>query len=134
MTPETMFHLASVSKSFVATAVVGLARPRVGGGENVLDLDAPIVEWVPEFRLADGRAAEVTIRHLLTHTSGLPDVIDFGWHVPDLGDDALHRFVLSLSGSRLTTAPGSAFSYCNAGFDLLGHLCPRCLGRRSRLR
>ena len=129
VTPQTMFHLASVSKSFVATAVVGLARPRVGGREKVLDLDAPIVEWVPEFRLADGRAAEVTIRHLLTHTSGLPDVIDFGWHVPDLGDDALSRFVLSLSGSRLLTAPGSAFSYCNAGFELLGLLLSKVSGQ-----
>jgi hypothetical protein len=50
----------------------------------------------PEFSLADGRAGEVTVRHLLTHTSGIPDVIDYGWHVPDLGDDALQRFVLGL--------------------------------------
>ena len=61
VTPETMFHLASVSKPFVATAIVSLATRRERG-EPVLDLDAPIVEWVPEFTLADGRAAEVTAR------------------------------------------------------------------------
>ena len=56
VTPETMFHLASVSKPFVATAVVSLATARDDGGP-VLDLDAPIIDWVPEFTLADGRAA-----------------------------------------------------------------------------
>jgi CubicO group peptidase (beta-lactamase class C family) len=54
VTPETMFHLASVSKPFVATAIVGLATRRVGAGEPTLDLDAPVVEWLPEFSLADG--------------------------------------------------------------------------------
>ena len=61
VTPETMFHLASVSKPFVATAIVSLATAR-DAGEPVLDLDAPIIEWVPEFTLADGRAGEVTAR------------------------------------------------------------------------
>ena len=42
----------------------------------MLDLDAPITDWVPEFTLADGRAGEVTARRLLSHTSGLPDVTD----------------------------------------------------------
>ena len=121
VTPETMFHLASVSKSFVATAVLEMATPR-RGRTPVLRLDAPVVEWVPEFILADGRAEEVTVRHLLTHTSGLPDVVDYEWHRPQLGDDALRDFVLSLSSSRLTTSPGAEFSYCNAGFEVLGHL------------
>ena len=56
VTPETMFHLASVSKPFVATAVVSLATA-LDGREPLLDLDAPIVEWVPELTLADGREA-----------------------------------------------------------------------------
>ena len=124
VTPETMFHLASVSKPFVATAIVSLATAR-DGGEPVLDLDAPIIEWVPEFTLADGRAGEVTARSLLSHTSGLPDVADYGWHDPQLGDDALSDFARSLSGWRLQTEPGSAFSYSNAGFELLGLLLSR---------
>ena len=121
VTPETMFHLASVSKSFVATAVLELATPRPERAP-VLRLDAPVVEWVPEFTLADGRAEEVTVRHLLNHTSGLPDVVDYEWHRPQLGDDALRNFVLSRSSSSLTTPPGAEFAYCNAGFELLGHL------------
>ena len=127
VTPETMFHLASVSKPFVATAIVSLAVGRDGGGP-VLDLDAPIVEWVPEFTLADGRAGEVTARSLLSHSSGLPDVAEYGWHEPELGDDALSEFAGSLSRWRLQAEPGSTFSYSNAGFELLGLLLARVTG------
>jgi CubicO group peptidase (beta-lactamase class C family) len=127
VTPETMFHLASVSKPFVATAVATMATAR-GAEEPVLDLDAPINVWVPEFTLADGRAAEVTARSLLSHTSGLPDVSEYGWHDPKLGDDALSEFARSLSGWRLKAEPGSGFSYSNAGFELLGLLLSRVTG------
>jgi CubicO group peptidase (beta-lactamase class C family) len=127
VTPETMFHLASVSKPFVATAIVSLATAR-DAGDPVLDLDAPITEWVPEFTLADGRAGEVTARRLLSHSSGLPDVADYGWHDPQLGDDALSEFARSLSGWRLQAEPGSTFSYSNAGFELLGLLLSRARG------
>jgi CubicO group peptidase (beta-lactamase class C family) len=127
VTPETMFHLASVSKPFVATAVVSLATGREAGGPT-LDLDAPITDWVPELTLADGRADEVTARGLLSHTSGLPDVADYGWHDPQLGDDALSEFAASLSGWRLRTEPGSAFAYSNAGYELLGLLLSRVMG------
>jgi CubicO group peptidase (beta-lactamase class C family) len=127
VTPETMFHLASVSKPFVATAIVSLASARNAGGPG-LDLDTPIVEWVPEFTLADGREGEVTARGLLSHSSGLPDVADYGWHDPQLGDEALSDFARSMSGWRLQAEPGSAFSYSNAGFELLGLLLSRATG------
>lgn len=127
VTPETMFHLASVSKPVVATAVVSLGAAR-DAGEAVLDLDAPIVGWVPEFTLADGRAGEITARQLLSHASGLPDVSDYGWHDPQLGDDALSEFARSMSGWRLQAEPGAAYSYSNAGYELLGLLLARACG------
>ncbi len=127
VTPETMFHLASVSKPFVATAIVSLATAR-DAGAPVIDLDAPISAWVPEFTLADGRADEVTARGLLSHSSGLPDVSEYGWHDPQLGDDALSVFARSLSGWRLKGQPGSTFSYSNAGYELLGLLLSRATG------
>ncbi len=127
VTPETMFHLASVSKPFVATAIVSLATAR-GSARPVLDLDAPITGWVPEFTLADGRATEVTARGLLSHSSGLPDVAEYGWHDPQLGADALSEFASGLSGWRLQSEPGSTFSYSNAGFELLGLLLARAMG------
>jgi CubicO group peptidase (beta-lactamase class C family) len=117
VTAETMFHLASVSKPFVATALVPL-----------VDLDAPVTRWVPELELADGRADEVTARLLLSHTSGLPDVTDYGWHEPRLGDDALVELVRSLSGWRLRSEPGSTFAYSNAGYELLGLQLARAAG------
>jgi CubicO group peptidase (beta-lactamase class C family) len=128
VTPETMFHLASVSKPFVATAIVSLATAR-GAREPMVDLDAPIVAWVPEFTLADGREGEITARGLLSHSSGLPDVSDYGWHDPQLGDDALSEFARSLSGWRLQAEPSSVFSYSNAGFELLGLMLSRATGR-----
>lgn len=114
VTPETLFHLASVSKTFVAAAVVDLVP--------ALDLDAPVVRWLPDLVLADGRQDEVTLRHLLTHTSGIPDVADYGWHDPQLGDDALAELVGSLSATRLSTTPGTRFAYCNLGYEVLGHV------------
>ncbi len=127
VTPETIFHLASVSKPFVATAIVSLATGRESG-KPALDLDAPIIEWVPEFTLADGRAGDVTARGLLSHSSGLPDVSDYGWHDPQLGDEALSDFARSLSHWKLETEPGSAYSYSNAGFELLGLVLSRMTG------
>lgn len=127
VTPETMFHLASVSKPFVATAVVSLATAG-GTGGPALDLDAPITDWVPELTLADGRAHEVTARGLLSHTSGLPDVTDYGWHDPQLDDEALSELARSLSGWRLQADPGSTFSYSNVGYELLGLLLARVTG------
>jgi CubicO group peptidase (beta-lactamase class C family) len=117
-----------VSKPFVATAVASLASTRRPGGA-VLDLDAPITDWVPELTLADGRAAEVTARGLLSHTSGLPDVYEYGWHDPQLGDDALSVLAGSLSGWRLQSDPGSTYSYSNVGYELLGLLLSRVTGR-----
>ena len=94
----------------------------------MLDLDAPVIERVPELTLADGRAREITARCLLSHTSGLPDVADYGWHEPQLGDEALSEFARSLSGWRLRAEPGSTFSYSNAGYELLGLLLSRVTG------
>jgi CubicO group peptidase (beta-lactamase class C family) len=127
VTTETVFHLASVSKPFVATAIVGLAATP-DAGRPAFDLDAPVVEWVPELTLADGREREITARLLLSHTSGLPDVSEYGWHDPQLGDDALSEFARSLSGWRLQAEPGSTFSYSNAGYEVLGLLLSRLTG------
>ncbi len=127
VTPETMFHLASVSKPFVATAVVGLALA-ADGADPVLDLDAPVTERVPELTLADDRQDEVTARGLLSHTSGLPDVTDYGWHDPRLDDDALSDLARSLSGWRLQSEPGTRYSYSNTGYELLGLLLARATG------
>jgi CubicO group peptidase (beta-lactamase class C family) len=67
MRVDTLFRLASVSKPIVSTAAMVLAA------QGRLDLDAGIERWLPAFRsrLADGRAARITARQLLSHTAGL---------------------------------------------------------------
>jgi CubicO group peptidase (beta-lactamase class C family) len=126
--PDTMFHLASLSKPFVATAVIRLANPGPGLPEPALDLDAPVVRYLPGLTLADGRQGEIIVRHLLTHTSGIPDVDDYGWHDPQLGDDALAEFVRTLADKRLASDPGARFSYSNTGYEVLGHLVATVTG------
>ena len=124
VTPETMFHLASVSKPFVATAVVSLATP---GARAVLDLDAPIGGWVPD--PPSPTAGSGGHRPAAAQPHQRPaGRLGLRLARPRLGDDALSEFASSLSGWRLQTEPGATFPYSNAGFELLGLLLARATG------
>ncbi len=114
VTRDTVFHLASVTKTFVATAVMQLVERRQ------LSLDAPIVTYLPYFRVADARSRDITIRQILTHTSGLPDVEDYGWDRPEYDDRALERYVRSLTTVTRRSAPGATYAYSNLAFEVLG--------------
>lgn len=122
VTPETVFHTASVSKAFVATAVLLLAR------DGRLDLDAPVTRYLPYFRLADGREGEVRIRHILSHTSGMPDIEDYGWDAPEFDEEALERYVRSLSDQRLLFDPGTQWKYSNMAYEVLGDVLSKVGG------
>lgn len=123
VTERSLFHLASVSKPFVATALVQLAeRGRVA-------LDAPVVEYLPYFRLADERYPTLTIRQMLGHVSGMPDAEDYGWDRPEDDERALERYVRSIAGERLLSAPGEQFAYSNIAFEVLGDLIAKVSGR-----
>jgi CubicO group peptidase (beta-lactamase class C family) len=103
VTQRTLFLIASVTKTFTATAVMRLVA------DGKIALDAPVRRYVPELVLADERAADqVTVLNLLNHTSGLDwGVIgDFGE-----GDDALARYVSALAGLALIAPPGTRASY-----------------------
>jgi CubicO group peptidase (beta-lactamase class C family) len=78
VTPQTLFHMASITKPFVATAIMQLVE------HGKLDLDDPVIKHVPYFRLKDLRYKEITVRQMVTHTSGMPDVTNYYW---DGGDD-----------------------------------------------
>jgi CubicO group peptidase (beta-lactamase class C family) len=122
VTPTTLFHMASVTKPFVATAVMQLVE------RGKIRLDAPVVTYLPYFRLRDPRGASITIRQLLTHTSGLPDVIDYEWGHPQTDDGALERYVRSLADRPLLWDPGSRYSYSNIGFEILGDVIAKVSG------
>src|SRR6185369_8918332 len=73
VTTRTLFHMASVTKTFVATAIMQLVE------QGKIDLDAPLVKYLPYFRMKDERYRIITIRQMLSHTSGIPDVTDYHW-------------------------------------------------------
>lgn len=67
----TLFHQASVSKTFVATAIMQLVE------RGKVELDAPITKYLSYFKLEDERYQNITIRQLMNHTSGMPDEEDY---------------------------------------------------------
>jgi len=122
LTPDHIFHFASVSKPFVATAVVQLAE------KGKLKLDDPVVKHLPYFRLADERYSEITIRQMLNHTAGMPDVEDYEWDKPQFDKGAAERYVRSMSSEKLLWAPGTDWKYSNMAFDVLGDLIAKVSG------
>jgi CubicO group peptidase (beta-lactamase class C family) len=113
-TTDSLFQIGSISKVWTATVVMQLVD------EGLLDLDAPIVEVLPELRLADPDVTkQVTMRHLLTHTSGIDgDVFtDTG-----RGDDCLEKYVAALDEVAQNHPLGATWSYCNSGFSLIGRV------------
>jgi CubicO group peptidase (beta-lactamase class C family) len=111
---KSIFHWASVSKPFVATAIMQLSE------RGELDLDARLVELLLDYKTTDSRHAEVSIRQLLLHTSGTPDVQDYQWDKPKYDDEALRRWVLDESPRDLLFDPGSDRQYSSVGFEILG--------------
>jgi D-alanyl-D-alanine carboxypeptidase len=106
--PGDLFEIGSITKSFIAISLLQLREA------GKLDLDRPIREYLPWLRI-ESSYAPITVHHLLTHTSGLPNA-------------------LSLTGMPLWTghAPGEHFHYCNLGFDILGRLLETLDGRKIK--
>lgn len=134
MTLETVFRLASVSKPIISAAALVLVA------QGRLDLDAGIARWLPEFqpRLADGRAARITVRQLLSHTAGLGyrffEADAAGPYARAGVSDGMDASGISLAESlgRLASVPllyepGTAWGYSLAT-DVLGALIARVHG------
>ena len=98
--------------------------------QGQVDLDMPVTKYLPYFRIADDRYRAVTIRQMLTHTSGMPDEVDYEWDKPQYDDGALERYVRSLSGRnlKLEFQPGSKFQYSNMAYEVLGDLIAKVSG------
>jgi CubicO group peptidase (beta-lactamase class C family) len=118
-TPATNYRLASMTKQFTAAAALALIE------DGRLSLDDPVRKWLPSLPPA---AAPVTIRHLLTHTSGLLDYEDL---IPATTTRQVHDAdVLQLleSANRLYFAPGTGYRYSNTGYALLALIVARASG------
>jgi CubicO group peptidase (beta-lactamase class C family) len=126
ISPQTVFDIGSTSKQFTAASVVLLAQDRR------LGLDDDVHAYVPE--LPD-YGARITIRHLLTHTSGLRDYTDLlvldGNDVADVTtpQDALECLVRQRG---VNFPPGAEYSYCNSGFFLASVIVERVTGKSLR--
>ncbi len=116
VTPETPFIIGSVSKSFTALAVMQLVEA------NRINLDAPVQRYVPWFRVADERAsAEITVRHLLNHTSGLSTKTGRSFQGDgDTSATALEQAVRKLDSAALTAPVGSKYQYSTINYSVLG--------------
>ncbi|RAO23862.1 serine hydrolase domain-containing protein [Micromonospora noduli] len=115
---DTIFDLASVSKLF--TTIIAMQQVERGR----VELDTPVVRYVPEF--AAGGKAAVTVRMLLTHTSGLPAFTPLWSRYPTPAE----RFAAALATPLTTGAtPGSQYVYSDLGLIALGVLLERVTGR-----
>lgn len=113
-TPDALFQIGSITKVWTATMIMQLIE------EGRLSLDTSVSQIMPGFRLTTGDVGrEVTVRHLLTHTSGIDGDI---FTDTDRGSDCLERYAAGLSRATLTHQVGRAYSYCNSGFVLLGRI------------
>ena len=114
---DTVFRIASMTKSFTAMAILKLRD------EGKLSLDDPAERYVPELktlRYPTADSPRITVRHLLTHSAGFPEDNPWGDQQLAKSDDDLARMLRS--GIPFSNAPGMAYEYSNYGFALLGRI------------
>jgi CubicO group peptidase (beta-lactamase class C family) len=132
VTEDTVFRIGSITKSFTAIAVMQLYE------QGNIDLDAPVGDYLRAYALvpADATHRPPTVRHLLTHTAGLPELVHpsraftpvlgetvkFGQRVPTLAEFYRGRL-------RLVAKPGTTHTYSNHGFATLGQIVEDVTGR-----
>ncbi|MEV0125136.1 serine hydrolase domain-containing protein [Streptomyces sp. NPDC050703] len=120
-TTDSVFQMGSIAKVYTATLIMQLADA------GRLDLDAPVVDVLPEFSVADPElTGAITIRRLLSHTSGL--TCDFTYD-SGRGDDCLARYVEAAQGVALDCPPGEALSYSSIGYNVLGRVIEVLTGK-----
>ncbi|WP_433437295.1 serine hydrolase domain-containing protein [Nonomuraea sp. CA-141351] len=122
VTENTPMRVASVSKSFTAMAVMTLVE------RGKIALDGPVAAQLPGFRMADPRAAKITVRQLLNQTSGLSDTtVDIA---AVESATSLADYTSRLAGSELRADPGTRWEYCNVNYDLAARLVEVASGQR----
>ncbi|MCY9784678.1 beta-lactamase family protein [Nocardiopsis sp. EMB25] len=121
MTADTPMGAASVSKAFTALAVMQLVE------DGEITLDDPVVAHLPEFTTADPRSEDITVRQLLTHTSGMADstFAEKGAPVPDDLEGAVAR----LADVRLAAEPGTEEHYHNPNYHVAARMVEVVGGR-----
>ncbi len=132
MSPEGAFRIGSITKMFTATVIIQLAE------EGVLTLDDPLARWLPDVADQLPYGDQITLRHLLTHTSGLFNIVEHDAYWADIfteavideetgtvtldcvqrdPNDTLARYVY---GKDAYFEPGAGWYYSNTNYTLLG--------------
>jgi CubicO group peptidase (beta-lactamase class C family) len=128
LTPLSTYHVASVSKTFTATAVMQLAE------KGKIDIDKPIITYLPYFKLKDMRYKAITIKQMLNHTSGMLDISNaedekyYDWDKAIADEGALEHYTRSLADSAMQSGPGLEYHYSNIAYDVLGDLIAKVSG------
>lgn len=107
-----LYGIGSVSKMYVTAAVMQLVE------QGKINLDAPVTKYLPEFKMADERYKDITVRMLLNHSSGLMSATHNMLLFADDDRSATENLLETLSTQRLAADPGSYSTYCNTGFTL----------------
>jgi CubicO group peptidase (beta-lactamase class C family) len=121
-TTDSVFQIGSITKLWTTTLIMQLVA------EGKVDLDRPVREYLPEFKLADeAAAAAVTPRHLLTHTGGFSGD---AFTPTSRGDDGVELYVRDVVPGLAQEVPlGAGYSYNNAGFVILGRIAEVLRGK-----
>ena len=124
VTPETVFRIASMTKSFTAMAILKLRD------EGKLTLEDPVSKYVPELAhlpYPTSDSETLKIRHLLTHSEGFPEDNPWGDRQLAQSDKTMREWMRT--GIPFSTSPGTAFEYSNYGFAILGQIVAKASGR-----
>src|SRR5215472_763258 len=120
VTTATLFNIGSISKSFTALGVAQLVD------QHQVDLDAPVIGYIPDFQLSDPQATQaVTLRQLLSHTSGLPADKQWPQQVPATRAGIVSEF----ASMPITAQPGTRFQYCSRCIVLAAYVLERITGQ-----
>lgn len=120
---DTVFRIASMTKSFTALAILRLRD------DGKLSLDEPAERYVPELASLTYPTVDsprITIRHLLSHAEGFPEDNPWGDRQLAATDDEMGRMMRQ--GIPFSTSPGTAYEYSNYGFAILGRIVARVSG------
>jgi CubicO group peptidase (beta-lactamase class C family) len=121
VTPETVFRIGSVTKQFTSAAVMRLVE------QNKVRLDAPLSAYLPEYT---GPGRNITVHHLLNHTSGIPSYTGVGarWTSQMSMNVPHERMLAFFAADSLEFQPGTKWAYNNSGYYLLGMIVERVTG------
>jgi CubicO group peptidase (beta-lactamase class C family) len=127
VTPDTVFRIASMTKSFTALAILRLRD------EGELSLEDPVSKWIPEFARIGYPTTDtvpIRIRQLLSHSAGFPEDNPWGDRKLAVSDETLRQWLEK--GIPFSTPPGTRYEYSNYGFALLGRIVSKASGMPYR--